>query len=208
MLRKDIRPEKNRLREEMKAFRRALTTEAKEKKDSAIRRNIQKMKEYQNCDTLITFVSTPIEVDTHQLILRALDDGKKVAVPYCVPGTRQMEFYCIRSLDDLSPRTFGVLEPDPASCEKLGETKNSLCIVPGLAFDRQGYRLGYGKGYYDRFLSRYDGFKVGVVYEGCFLTALPHGYYDVAVDLLITEKRRKKPLPSFGRRKEERKPER
>ena len=121
MLRKDIRPEKNRLREEMKAFRREMSPTGKEKKDAAIRRGILSLKEYQNCDTLITFVSTAIEVDTKGLIEQALCDGKKVAVPYCVDGTRLMEFYYIRGLDDLSPRTFGVLEPDPARCEKLGK---------------------------------------------------------------------------------------
>ncbi|MBR6607345.1 MAG: 5-formyltetrahydrofolate cyclo-ligase, partial [Oscillospiraceae bacterium] len=107
MLRKDIRPEKNRLREEMKAFRREMSAEGKEKKDAAICRGILSLKEYQNCDTLITFVSTAIEVDTKGLIEQALRDGKKVAVPYCVDGTRLMEFYYIRGLDDLSPRTFG-----------------------------------------------------------------------------------------------------
>ena len=207
MLRKDIRPEKNRLREEMKVFRREMSAAGKEKKDAAIRRGILSLKEYQNCGTLITFVSTAIEVDTKGLIEQALCDGKKVAVPYCVDGTRLMEFYYIRGLDDLSPRTFGVLEPDPARCEKLGETQNSLCIVPGLGFDHHGYRLGYGKGYYDRFLSRYDGFKLGVVYEGCLKMRLPHGYFDVAVDLLITEKRRKKPIRLPHRRKTDHRPE-
>ena len=192
--RRDIRAEKNELRRRMKKFRREMPAAVKQKKDDAIRRGIQALGQYQACETLLTFVSTPIEVDTHALIEEALRSGKTVAVPYCIDGTRQMDFYCIRSMDDLVPRTFGVLEPLIDRCPKLADTKNSVCLVPGLAFDRHGFRLGYGKGYYDRFLSGYTGFKIGIVYEECLCQRLPHGYYDVAVDLLVTEKRRKKPF--------------
>lgn len=126
------------------------------------------------------------------MIEQALRDGKRVAVPYCIEGTRQMDFYYIRSMADLVPRTFGVLEPLPEQCQKWTGAPNSICLVPGLAFDRHGFRLGYGKGYYDRFLSGYTGLKIGVVYEGCLCQRLPHGYYDLPVDLLITEKRAEK----------------
>ncbi|MDD3193068.1 MAG: 5-formyltetrahydrofolate cyclo-ligase [Oscillospiraceae bacterium] len=201
MLKRDIRAEKNALRQQMKDFRRGMPSLVKEKKDAAIRRGVQMLRQYQTCDTLLTFVSSPIEVDTKALIEEALQSGKKVAVPYCIDGTRRMDFYYIRSLADLAPRTFGVLEPVAERCEKLTDAQNSVCIVPGLAFDRHGFRLGYGKGYYDRFLSGYTGFKIGIVYEGCLRQRLPHGYYDVPVDLLVTEKRRKKPLLLPAKRK-------
>ncbi len=194
MLKRDIRAQKNALREKMKAFRRSMPCKVKEKKDAAIRRNLQSLKEYQGCRTLLTFVSSPIEVDTRILIEDALRDGKRVAVPYCIEGTRQMAFYYIRSMRDLAPRTFGVLEPIPERCEKMEEAAESICIVPGLGFDWHGFRLGYGKGYYDRFLSGYTGSTIGACYEGCMRQRLPHGYYDMPVDLLVTEKRRKKPL--------------
>lgn len=194
MLKKDIRAQKNELRAKMKCFRRDMPQAVKEKKDAAIRRGVQSLGQYQICQTLLTFVSTEIEVDTRVLIEQALRNGKRVAVPYCIEGTRQMDFYYIRSMADLVPRTFGVLEPLPEQCQKWTGAPNSICLVPGLAFDRHGFRLGYGKGYYDRFLSGYTGLKIGVVYEGCLCQRLPHGYYDLPVDLLITEKRRKKPL--------------
>ena len=195
MLKKDIRAQKNALREKMKAFRRSMPPKIKEKKDAAIRRGLQSLKEYQACRTLLTFVSSPIEVDTRILIEEALRDGKKVAVPYCIEGTRQMAFYYIRCMQDLAPRTFGVLEPIPERCEKMGEPSQSICIVPGLGVDWHGFRLGYGKGYYDRFLSGYKGMTIGVCYEGCMRQRLPHSFYDLPVDLLVTERRRKKPLP-------------
>lgn len=194
MLKKDIRVQKNALREKMKEFRRSMPPAVKEKKDAAIRQNLLSLKQYQACQTLLTFVSSPIEVDTRVLIRQALQNGKRVAVPYCVEGTRQMEFYYIRSMQDLAPRTFGVLEPVAERCERMRETSQSICIVPGLGFDWYGFRLGYGKGYYDRFLSSYTGFTIGISYEGCMRQRLPHGFYDLPVDLLVTEKRRKRPL--------------
>lgn len=154
MLKKDIRVQKNELRDKMKRFRREMPPLVKQKKDMAIRRGVQSLKQYQACQTLLTFVSTDIEVDTRGLIGQALRDGKRVAVPYCVDGTRQMDFYYIQSMKDLAPRTFGVLEPLVERCQKWSDDQNSICLVPGLAFDRHGFRLGYGKGYYDRFFIR------------------------------------------------------
>ena len=144
MLKKDIRVQKNALREKMKEFRRSMPPAVKEKKDAAIRQNLFSLKQYQACQTLLTFVSSPIEVDTRVLIRQALQNGKRVAVPYCVEGTRQMEFYYIRSMQDLAPRTFGVLEPVAERCEKMRETSQSICIVPGLGLVRisTGVRKG------------------------------------------------------------------
>ena len=77
----------------------------------------------------------------------------------------EMEFYEIHSLFELQPGTFGVLEPVPENSRLVQEETEGLCIVPGLSFDAEGYRLGYGKGYYDRFLSRFSGTTAGVCYK-------------------------------------------
>lgn len=164
--------------------------------DQKIFRRIIGLREYGSCHTILTYVSTPIEVDTLPLIQRAWDDGKQVAVPRCIEGSHYMDFYLICSLDDLVPRTFGVLEPVPERCRKLTDFSGCLCIVPALAYDREGFRLGYGAGYYDRFLSRFPGPKIGIVYAGNMRFQLWHGQYDIPVDLVVTEKRlypRRKP---------------
>lgn len=184
----DIRAYKTSLRHKYKTIRREMAPTVKDQHDAAIRRRLQGLYQYKNAGTLLTFVSLPIEVDTKQLITEALEQGKRVAVPRCIDGTCEMEFYIIRTLEELTPRTFHVLEPDPQRCERLTDFSESLAVVPGLSFDQLGYRLGYGKGYYDRFLSRYDGPKVGVVYTTCMTQRLVHGRYDVAVDLIVTEK--------------------
>lgn len=184
----DIRVYKTNLRNKYKQLRRDMPPTVKTRHDESIRHRLQGLYQYKNAKTLLTFVSTPIEVDTREIIADALEDGKRVAVPRCVDGTREMEFYLIRSLADLAPRTFGVLEPVPEQCELLRDFSGSISIVPGLAFDLCGYRLGYGKGYYDRFLSGYPHPKIGIVYSCCMAHHLIHGRFDVAVDLLVTEK--------------------
>ena len=152
--------------------------------------------EYQQAELVLTYVSTAIEVDTRALIERALADGKRVAVPRCTPGKIDMKFYLIGSLSELEPGAFGVLEPNPEKSRELRRYDRSVCILPGLGFDLQGYRLGYGKGYYDRFLARYPGKNVGVCYNICMKTLLPHGRYDKMVDVLVTEKFVKRFVPA------------
>ena len=147
------------------------------------------MEEYLHAETLFIYVSKPIEVDTLAVINAALANHKRVAVPRCVPDTFEMEIYYITTLSDLEKGTFGVLEPIVDKCERVGDSYGrALCVVPGLSFDAQGYRLGYGKGYYDRYLAQFRGITVGICYLGCIQWNLPHGYYDRPVDILITEK--------------------
>jgi 5-formyltetrahydrofolate cyclo-ligase len=84
--------------------------------------------------------------------------------------------------------SFGVDEPDPAKHIMVGDTKDCVCIVPAFMFDKQGFRLGYGKGYYDRYLSRYKGSTIGICYSENLVDELFHGKYDRTVDMIITEK--------------------
>ena len=184
----DLRQYKISLRERYRAQRSALTPQQKARLDRDVASHFFRLNQFQSCQTLLCYVSTSIEVDTTAIIRRALKNGKRVAVPRCVPGTREMEFYYIESLDDLSPGAFGVMEPEADPERKVKETAGSLCVVPGFCFDLAGYRLGYGKGYYDRYLNRYDGTRVGICYSGNVRNRLRHGRYDCAVDLLVTER--------------------
>ena len=196
---KSIKELKIRLRAQYRGIRENMDPEEKARQDENIAGRIWAMKEYRREPLFFTYVSKPIEVDTVNLILHALEDGKTVVVPRCVPGTFDMEFYRITSMEDLEKGSFGVLEPVPDRCEKITDFSHGFCIVPGLCFDSHGYRLGYGKGYYDRFLSAFGGYKAGICYSSCIQWNLPHGYYDRPVDVLVTEKyirRMKKPVVS------------
>lgn len=183
----DIRPVKAELRQKYRSLRQSMPQEIKAQKDAAIAAQVRRLWQYQRNEILLIYVSTDIEVDTFRIIRQAIEDGKRVTVPRCVPDTRNMEFYYIDSTDELSPGTFGVLEPAADPDRLYREKDGGLCIVPAFSYDWRGYRLGYGKGYYDRFLSRFEGNMVGICYSECVQRSLPHGRFDRPVELLVTE---------------------
>lgn len=187
MMINDLRPLKTELRNKAKDFRRGLSEQAKEELRKKISRNFLSLPEYQKSETVLCYVSTDIEIDTFEIMKTVLADNKKLAVPRCVDGTRLMDFYYINSFDDLMPGAFGVLEPSPDKCQKLEDLSNGLCVVPALLFDKSGFRLGYGKGYYDRYLSKFSGTTVGLAYCKGIKNQLPHGKYDRKTDIIVTE---------------------
>lgn len=185
----DIRVYKTELRSKYKALRRAMPPQVKAERDRRIASRLTELSLYKECKVLLTYVSTEIEVDTHEIIRRALADGKRVAVPKCIDGTRDMEFFFISSLSELKTQAFGVLEPVPERCERLTDTSGAVCLVPGLVFDLRGYRLGYGKGYYDRYLSAHPDMKrIGLCYCSCTVGRLVTGRFDVRSNKLVTDK--------------------
>lgn len=185
----DIRPLKQKLRAESKLYRNELSSNEKAELDSKISDRLFNTWQYKSCEVLLTYVSTEIEVDTREIIPHALADGKRVAVPRCIDNTRLMDFYFIKDFDDLESGYMGVLEPIPEKCEKITDFSKGLCIVPALMFDLYGYRLGYGKGYYDRFLSNFCGETLGICYNRCVREKLPHGKFDKCVERIITQSR-------------------
>ena len=156
-------------------------------KDNRIIERLCALDAYKNAETVLCYVSLPDEIQTDEFINNALNDGKQVAVPYCVNKEGIMDFYIISSLDELSVGTFGVREPDVNKNKRLEYFENSIIIVPGVAFDSDGYRLGFGGGYYDRFLAEYNGTSVGLCYDEMMCNSLPRDSYDKAVSILITE---------------------
>lgn len=184
----DIRAYKTELRNNYKSVRKNMPIIERNAADTAIFERLQSLRSYKYCKTLLCYVSTPIEVDTRRIIEQALEHGKQVAVPYCVPNTRNMRFYLINSLNDLRPGAFSVDEPEPDTAKQLTDFSNSVCIVPGLCFDKYGYRLGYGKGYYDRFLQNYCGSTIGICYSNCISKRLITGRFDQSCFVVVTDK--------------------
>lgn len=185
---RDIRPLKQELRRKYRSIRTSMPPQEKDRLDQAIFDRLVGMADYQNARTLLCFVSTAIEVDTYRILERAFADGKTVAVPKCLDRKGTMDFFVIRSLAELAPGEYGLMEPDPAKAPLLTDYRQSVCILPALAFDAGGYRLGFGMGYYDRFLQRYTGKKLGVCYNSCIAPSLPRGRYDRPADYIVTPK--------------------
>ncbi len=184
----DIRKYKQDLRLTSRSRRENMSSEKKTALDEQIANNIKKLNEYKPAKTVLIYVSTAIEVSTINIIQMALNDGKKVAVPRCIKDTREMEFHYINSVDELSPGTFSVLEP-PSDFPVVTDFTGCLMIVPGMQFDMNGYRIGYGKGYYDRYMSKFTGISVGICYSNELVPFMYHGKYDKAVNIIVTDKK-------------------
>lgn len=143
--------------------------------------------QYKGAKTILFYASLDDEIITDFAIEFSLNIGKKVALPRCINDGGEMEFYFINSFDDLTCGHFNVREPDINKCERVTDFKNSICIVPALSFDKKGYRLGYGKGYYDRFLKKYTSLSIGLCYNKLITDELPIGEFDIPVNYIITE---------------------
>ncbi len=182
-----LKDEKKRLRIHYRAMRDKMTGDYKRSLDIEIASRLLCTEEYMDAKTLLIYVSSEHEVQTRGIIHAAFACGKAVAVPKC-EGKGKMNFYLITSEDDLEQGFGGIMEPIKDRCRLLEDFSQSICIVPGLSFDPEGYRLGTGGGYYDRFLSDYDGISVGLCY-GSFITwELPKEPHDLRVQLLITDR--------------------
>lgn len=146
---------------------------------------------FQEAAQIFCYVSFREEVETEGILQAAWASGKRTAVPK-VTGQHSMEFFYIDSMDELEPGYQGILEPvtDRRAVVKNGDESAVLLIMPGAAFDRNGYRIGYGGGYYDAYLERYpDCRRIAAAFELQMLENLPVKAHDRKVDAVITEER-------------------
>ena len=173
---------KKTLRAEILLQRRDMEEYVRKEYDEKIYNNLIRYKKIVRCDTFLVYASSPAEVDTRHFITAMLSEGRTVAVPKCVG--KEMRFLTIRSLNSLVKSRFGVDEP--ADGNEITAFDDTVCIVPALRFDRSGYRLGWGGGFYDRFLAGYSGYSIGICYEQC-CGDVPRDGYDLNVNTVITE---------------------
>ena len=173
------------LRRELLARRDALL--GREERSRAIRRQVLALPEYRRARRLLLYLSQGSEVDTWPLLDRALAQGRAVYAPRCLDGQGNMAFFRVFSREELAPGRFGLWEPLQERCPLLTEWEGALCLVPGIAFDREGFRLGYGKGYYDCFLAAQPVRTVGLCFEALAFERLPRDGFDRPVCRLVTE---------------------
>lgn len=160
----------------------------KEKKDRAISERIISYEKIENADIVLVYASFGSEVSTEAIIERLLESGKNVALPKC-GDNGSMKFHIITSMSQTSEGKYGIKEPD-CSLPVAVCTKKTVALVPGLAFTESGFRLGYGGGYYDRFIAEYPFiYTIGVTYEELIAASLPCQSHDLAVCSIATEER-------------------
>jgi 5-formyltetrahydrofolate cyclo-ligase len=176
---------KQALRDAAKQRRRAIPEDEIAKKSARICAYLLEV--IDGCDPVMAYVSKPPEVDTHPFIRELLREGRRVVVPIIEKETRTLRLSYLRDTTLLVKSTFHV--PEPIGNEIPAQASDiQTVIIPLLAFDRRGNRLGYGAGYYDRFLAQNPGVKkIGVAFSCQETDSVPGDENDVRIDIVVTE---------------------
>ncbi len=182
-----IKAEKHRLRTMLLALRQAESRSRLETLSETIRRRLEEHPLWRNSRFPFIFIgSKPGEVLTHRLIENALAAAKKVCVPVLETGSTDLKAVEIESLDNLTPGPFGILQP-PTAGSFVDPKQWDLSVVPGIVFDRDGHRLGFGKGYYDRLLAETRAPALAPAYGFQVIETFPTLPHDIDMDLIVTE---------------------
>ncbi len=180
---------------EQKAALRARIHEALKQMDEQSRReqsaaacqNLVRLNAFQSAKTVLVYRALPTECDPSQLASAALLCGKRVAYPVCGEG-RSLRLYVPHDEMAFVLSNYGIYEPEPARSKEVPEQEIDFIVVPGLAFDRFGGRLGRGAGYYDRLLSRTTAFKAGFAFSEQLVESVPMEPFDVKMDCVAASK--------------------
>ncbi len=182
-----IDEDKKNIRKNILTLRNALPRDRSEKMSETICDSFTHLDKVDKCASLMIFLSFGSEVNTDRIIRWAWKRRKRVVVPLCKPETREMTVYPIETFDDLEAGYFGIREPKRDLRQPAAKKDIDLVVVPAVAFDRRGYRVGYGGGYYDRFLADLDVLKIGLAFSCQLIPEAPVDKYDRAVDGIVTE---------------------
>lgn len=177
---------KNAIRNEAREKRKTLSPDSYAKKSAAIREKLENLDEFKKAKKIMAYVSTSEEVDTHDLIKDCFKKGMTVYIPKV--DRNELKIIPVRSWEVLEPGTFSILEPMfNEETEEANPEELDIILVPGIAFDQHGHRLGHGRGFYDRTLKKTNAFKVGLAFSEQIVDKIPNEEHDVPLDLIITD---------------------
>ena len=170
------------LRKHLLEKRDAISDEFRNISSNKIHQNLKQVDSYINSQNIACYFSIGSEIDTYDIMLGILEQGKNMLLPKIVDNN--LEFYVVPNLEKLEKGAFDIMEPKD-SCKKA---ENIDCVlVPTIGISKSGDRLGYGKGYYDKFLSSTDAVKISLTYSKQIVKSIPNDSHDIKIDLIITE---------------------
>lgn len=173
------------LRKKLISERNSLELSERIETDSKIFSRLIEDSRFISAELILIYVSVGSEINTRDIIEYCFKCDKKVAVPYC--KNKKMNFYFINSFDDLTCVQFGIPTVNTDIAKAVTDFSDSLCIVPAISADKSGYRLGYGGGYYDRFLSANSVSAVCLCRDKFYCSKLPHDEHDIRIERIITD---------------------
>lgn len=155
-----------------------------------IAEKLYKMDSYKEAKTIMSFISFDSEVNTHEIIKRSISHNKSIVVPITIPKTKELRVSEVLDFSELELGYYNILTPKKEYIRFIDPSTIDLILVPGVVFARNGYRVGYGGGYYDRFLSKFEKKvdKIGLAFDLQVTDEVPTDSFDIPVDLIITEK--------------------
>lgn len=185
-----LKIEKDNMRSHYSSLRDSIDIDERKRRDKFICEAIKSSISFRHSNIILFYSAIKSEIDLSELMDYCFENNKRVALPKCNVDDHTMKFHYIEKKSDLSTGAYGILEPseDSPIFDPATEIQSSLCLIPGLTFDVYGYRLGYGKGYYDKFLRTYNGCKMGITYTELISRMLPKSKFDVHCDIIMTEK--------------------
>lgn len=182
--------DKKLIRKKMSRIRSNMDKNEHREKSKIIVEKLMKSKFYKESDTIMIYVSFRREIDTHEFIKKAIKDGKTILVPITIDKGKQLKPSHLKDFDELEIGFYNILTPKEEFVRYVDPKDIDLVIVPGLGFDKEGYRVGFGGGYYDRFLSNLDSaIKLSIAFDFQILDRVPREDFDIPVDYILTEKR-------------------
>lgn len=155
--------------------------------ESSIHKTLFDSSYYQQATVIGCTISQAHEIDTSPIIEQAWKDNKEIVVSKCYPKQKELSFRKLTSFKQLETVYFGLKEPKEEETEEMGKERIDLMIVPGLLFDERGYRIGYGGGFYDRYLSDFEQTTIALATEEQLVQKVPNDPFDIPVHHLITE---------------------
>lgn len=179
--------DKQELRKILLEKRRNIPKEKKAKYDKVISEKIIGSDYFKKAEQVLVFASTDEEFDTRYITQRCRAEHKRVFYPLCLDRDGNMEFLKVDCVEDLELGSYNLLEPK-RTCKKYKPKENDLVIVPALSVDKNKHRIGYGKGYYDRFLKNFNGVSICPCYSEMYAENLPADEYDIKVSYVATDK--------------------
>lgn len=183
--------DKKSLRKEMLRNRSKIPYETRENYSKLICNSLSELEYYKNADIIMAFISFGSEINTKYIIEHSISLGKKVVIPIMIPETKELLISEIRDFSELELGFYNILTPKEEFIRILNPDTIDLILVPGLIFAKDGYRIGYGGGYYDRFLSNRSNSikKIAIGFDMQVVDKVPIGKYDIPVDFILTEER-------------------
>lgn len=189
ILMEDRKEQKKQLRKKIKEKIKSLPLEYCRLADETIARKTMELEEYQKAQVIFCYVGTDREINTFPILEDILKSGKRLGVPRCI-SYGEMEVYEIESLRDLETGAYGIMEPKE-HCRRIAPEEIDFAILPCLTCTMDGRRLGYGGGFYDRYLPKMSCQKAVLCRSALMEEEIPMDEYDVKIDVVITEGNRK-----------------